>query len=75
MVTREAIKLSKKYKSPSIKMHYILKFSGREFKYIDFFHIPIENKKHADLITSKGVLLDCGVLVYNEERHRRIWIP
>ena len=75
MVTREGRKLSKNYKSLSIKLHYILKCLGSEFKSLKFFHILRANNKQEDLMANKGVLLECGVLVCNEERHGIRWIP
>ena len=74
MVTREARKLSKNYKSLSIKLHYILKCLGSEFKSLKLFHILRSNNKQADLMDNKGVLLEYGELVCNEERNEIRWI-
>ena len=57
-----------------MKLHYILNFLGREFKSLKFFHILRENNKQADLMANKGVLLEYGELVCNEERNEIRWI-
>ena len=75
MVTKEAIFLYKKIKNPTIKMHPILIYPGREFKYIKFFHILRTNNKQADLMANKGVSLDYGELVCNEDMIGISWIP
>ena len=75
MVIREARKWNKNYKIPAMKLHYILNFLGREFKSLKFFHILRENNKQVDLMANKGVLLEYGELVCNEERNRISWIP
>ena len=74
IVTREARKLNN-YKSSTIKLRYILKCLEMEFKSLKFFHILRENNKQEDLMANKGVLLEYGELVYNEERNERSWIP
>ena len=75
MVIREAILLYKKIKNLKIKMHHTFICLRREFKSIKFFHILRTNNKQADLMANRGVLLDYGELVYNEERKGIIWIP
>ena len=75
MVIREARLLNKKIKNPTIKMHHILICLGREFRSIKFFHILRTNNKQADLMANRGVLLDYGELVCNEERKGISWIP
>ena len=75
VVIREARLLYKKIKNPTIKMHHILICLGMEFKAIKFFHILRTNNKQVDLMANRGVLLDYGELVCNEERKGISWIP
>ena len=75
MVIREARMLYKNFKIPTIKMHHILNCIGMEFKSLKFFHIPRTNNKQADLMAIRGVLLDYGELLCNEERKGISWIP
>ena len=75
MVIREARFLYKKIKTPTIKMHHILIYLGRDFKSIKFFHILRTNNKQVDLMAKKGVLQDYGELICNEERKGTSWIP
>ena len=75
MVIREARLLYNKIKNPTIKMHHILICLGREFRSIKFFHILRSNNKQVDLMANRGVLIDYGELVYNEEMKGISWIP
>ena len=75
VVIREPILLYKNMKSPITKMHHILICLGRELKSIKFFHILRTNNKQDDIMANKGVLLDYGELVCNEERKGISWIP
>ena len=75
MVIREARLLYKKMKSPITKMHHILICLGREFESIKFFHILRTNNKQVDLMANRGVSLDYGELVYNEDGIGISWIP
>ena len=75
MVIREARLLYKKMKGLITKMHHILIYLGREFKSIKFFHILRTNNKQVDLMANRGVSLDYGELVCNEERIGISWIP
>ena len=74
MVIREAILLYKKIKNPTIKMHHILICLGREFRSIKFFHI-LRTNKQAYLMVNRGVLLDYGEFVCDEERKGISCIP
>ena len=56
-------------------MHHILNYLGREFKSIKLFHILRTNNKHVYLMANRGVLLDYGELVSNEEMKGISWIP
>ena len=75
MVIREAILLYKKMKSLITKMHHILIYLGIEFKSIKFFHNLRTNNKQDDLMANRGVSLDYGELVCNEDRLEISWIP
>ena len=75
MVIRDARLLYKKIKNPTIKLLHILICLGREFKSIKFFHILRTNNKQADLMATRGVLLDYGELICNDERKGIRWIP
>ena len=75
MVIREVIKLNMNYKCLEIKLHYILKCLGREFKSLKFFHILRANNMQTELMANKGVLLNYGELVCNEKMKGINWIP
>ena len=73
--TGEARNISRNWKSPSSKMHHLLFCLAKEFKWINFVHVPrIQNHK-AYIMANKGVGLRCGVLEKDNVILENIWIP
>ena len=46
-----------------------------DYKAINFLHVLRENNKQADIMANKGVGLDCGDLLCNQQAYERNWIP
>ena len=75
MVIGEAQKLTRNRKTPTTKIHHLLKCIVNEHKAINFLHVLRANNKQADTMANKGVGLDCGILVCDQKVYKRNWIP
>ena len=75
MVIGEVRKRTRNCKNPVTKTHHLLKCIVNEYKAINFLHVMRENSKQANIMANKGMGLDCGDLVCNQQAYERNWIP
>ena len=74
MVIGETRRIARNRKKAVNKTQHLLKCMVNEFKAINFLHVLRENNKHADSMANKGVELDCGSLLCNQQVYERNWI-
>ena len=46
-----------------------------DYNAINFLHVLRENNKQVDSMANKGVELDCGDLLYDQQNYERNWTP
>ena len=71
MVIGEARKLMMNRKNPVTKTHHLLKCIVNYYKAINFLHVLRENNRQAGIMTNKGVGLDCGDLLCDQQSYER----
>ena len=72
---REAIRITRNWKSQTSKMHHLLLYLGKEFKSISFLDVLRGQNHQEDVMANKGVGLRCGVLEKENDILENIWIP